>query len=120
MVSFLYLSIHHRETFITGNYANYEDLYTLTSLFCQPRQFIFQYVELFLLTPTEYCVTPSQVHQSGISLFFFFYSIDHINITIQYSSFQSHFISSSSLHCLIGNKIITPVLYFSLSFFSLF
>ena len=48
-------------------------------------------------------------------LSFFFFSLDHINITIHYSSFQSHFISSSSLHCLIGNKIITPVLYFSSS-----
>lgn len=49
-----------------GNYVEFEDISSIVSHFCQPSQFIYNRVELFLLTPTEICVTPSLVHQSGM------------------------------------------------------
>lgn len=48
-----------------GNYVEFEDISRIVSQFCQPNQFIYNRVELFLLTPTEICVVPSLVYQSG-------------------------------------------------------
>ena len=61
-----------RETYVTGNYVDYSMISQITSYFCQPRQFIYQMVSLFLLSPTEFCVSPSHIHKAGI--FFVFHS----------------------------------------------
>lgn len=44
-----------------GNYANPSDIDAIYQRLFQPRDYVFDYVELFALAPTEICITPSVV-----------------------------------------------------------
>ncbi|KAK8828658.1 hypothetical protein WA577_000141 [Blastocystis sp. JDR] len=85
-----------------GNYANPSDIDAIYQRLFQPRDYVFDYVELFALAPTEICITPSVVSAHQVT-----------NITLHYSWLSSTLLSSSHIRCVLGGNDSVPIVLLS-------
>ena len=58
---FLCFHVYRRGFDTLGHYANTHAITAIVNQFSEPRGFVFSHVELFVLTPTEFCLTPYTV-----------------------------------------------------------
>ena len=102
--------VYRRDFNTLGHYANIRTITAITDQFSDPRGFVFSHVELFVLTPTEFCLTPYTIFPgSFLRLPAFFLVPTNLSLTFPYFSFA--LLSNSNFRCVIGTSRVAAVLF---------